>query len=174
MNRGFSLVALLLAGVSGCGPSYSPDAHSATAAQQANKADRGIIVRPVRIGVTGALGTVTRAAAGGTDGAQGGAGPVSAFSSTPGGPLAGRLAGSALEHATADAPACEYIIRKTNGSLVSVTQKDKVPLTVGERVLVIAGNQARVVPDDTVAPPATPDRRSASGMIRQAAVARPR
>ena len=40
-------------------------------------------------------------------------------------------------------------LRKPNGELVSVTQRDKVPLALGERVLVIAGPQARVVPDYT-------------------------
>jgi outer membrane lipoprotein SlyB len=35
-----------------------------------------------------------------------------------------------------------------------VTQKDKTPLALGQKVLVIAGNQARVVPDYTVAPEA--------------------
>ncbi len=33
---------------------------------------------------------------------------------------------------------------------MSVTQKDAEPLAIGQKVLVIAGNQARVVPDYTV------------------------
>ena len=41
-------------------------------------------------------------------------------------------------------------MRKANGDLLSVTQKDAVPLAIGQKVLVIAGNQARVVPDYTV------------------------
>ncbi len=39
---------------------------------------------------------------------------------------------------------------RPNGDLVSVTQKDKTPLVLGQKVLVIAGTQARVVPDYTV------------------------
>ena len=49
-----------------------------------------------------------------------------------------------------DTSAFEYIVRKPNGDLLSVTQKDEVPLTLGQKVLVISGKQARVVPDYTV------------------------
>jgi outer membrane lipoprotein SlyB len=154
LARHLLLPALLLIGVSGCGPSYSPDTYSTNAVQQANKAEQGVVVgvRPVSISATGAVGTVTGAAAGGIAGAQVGVGPVTAFSAL-GGSLVGGLAGSAMEHATSDTKAFEYIVRKTSGDLVSVTQKDAVPLVLGERVLVIAGNQARVVPDYTVALP---------------------
>jgi outer membrane lipoprotein SlyB len=42
---------------------------------------------------------------------------------------------------------------------VSVTQKDATPLPIGQKVLVIAGKQARIVPDYTVEiakPPTAP------------------
>ncbi len=71
-----------------------------------------------------------------------------------GGSLVGGIAGNAAEHVTGDTHAFEYIVRKSNGDLLSVTQKDEMPLAVGQKVLVISGNQARVVPDYTVpAPP---------------------
>jgi outer membrane lipoprotein SlyB len=66
--------------------------------------------------------------------------------------LVGGLAGTTVEHVTGDTTAFEYIVRKPNGDLVSVTQKDKTPLALGQKVLVISGNQARVVPDYTVPP----------------------
>jgi outer membrane lipoprotein SlyB len=145
------LPILLLAGLSGCGPSYSPDTYATNAVQQANKAEQGVIVgvRKVAISAAGTVGTVTGAAAGGIAGSQVGVGPVSAFSAL-GGSLVGGLAGSAVEHASADTDAFEYIVRKPNNELVSITQRDKVPLAIGEKVLVIGGNQARVVPDYTV------------------------
>lgn len=141
---------IILAPLAACGPSYSPDTYNTNAAQQANKAEQGIIigVRPVRISAAGTIGTVTGAAAGGIAGSQNGAGVVSAFSAL-GGSLVGGLAGSAVEHATSDTDAFEYIVQKKGGDLVSITQKDQVPLALGEKVLVIAGNQARVVPDYT-------------------------
>lgn len=146
-----SISAVVLAALAGCGPSYSPDTYASNAAQQANKVDPGVVVgvRKVGISAAGTVGTVTGAAAGGIAGSQAAAGPVSAFTAL-GGALVGGIAGSTVEHATADTAAFEYIIRKPNGDLVSVTQRDTTPLALGQRVLVIAGTQARVVPDYTV------------------------
>jgi len=49
-------------------------------------------------------------------------------------------------------------VRKPNGDLLSVTQREPVPIPLGQKVLVIAGNQARVVPDYSAAldPPSAP------------------
>jgi outer membrane lipoprotein SlyB len=148
------IMVLILVGVSGCGPSYSPDTYASNAAQQANKVEQGVIVgvRTVGVSAAGTVGTVTGASAGGIAGSQVGVGPTSAFTAL-GGALVGGIAGSTVEHVTSDTVAFEYIVRKPNGDLVSVTQKDKTPLVLGQKVLVIAGTQARVVPDYTVPPP---------------------
>jgi outer membrane lipoprotein SlyB len=153
LNLRFPIVVLVLAGMSGCGPTYSPDTYASNAAQQANKVEQGVVVgvRNVAVSAAGTVGTVTGAAAGGIAGSQAVAGPVSAFTAL-GGSLVGGIAGSTVEHITADTEAFEYIVRKPNGDLVSVTQKDKTPLALGQNVLVIAGTQARVVPDYTVPP----------------------
>jgi outer membrane lipoprotein SlyB len=153
----FLISALVVAGVSGCGPSYSPDTYASNAAQQANKVEQGVVVgvRNVAVSAAGTVGTLAGAAAGGIAGSEAGVGPVSAFSAL-GGSLVGGIAGSTVEHVTADTTAFEYIVRKPNGDLVSVTQRDKTPLVLGQKVLVIAGVQARVVPDYTVPPLATP------------------
>lgn len=153
MARRLFITILVLAGVSGCGPTYSPDTYASNAAQQANKVEQGVIVgvRNVGVSASGTVGTVTGAAAGGIAGSQAGVGPISAFTSL-GGALVGGIAGSTIEHATADTTAFEYIVRKPNGDLVSVTQKDKTPLALGQKVLVIGGTQARVVADYIVPP----------------------
>ena len=164
----FSVSALVLAGLAGCAPSYSPDTYASNAAQQANKVEQGVVagVRPVGVSATGTVGTITGAAAGGIAGSQVASGAAAAFTSL-GGALVGGLGGSAVEHMTADTSAFEYIVRKTNGDLVSVTQRDKTPLALGEKVLVIGGTQARVVPDYTVPPlapaPAAPGVKPAPG-----------
>lgn len=151
MIRHLLIPCLGAALLAGCGPSYAPDTYATNAAQQANKTEQGMVigVRPVKISAAGTVGTVTGAAAGGIAGSQAVAAPISAFTAL-GGSLVGGIAGSAAEHAMEDTDAFEYIIRKTNNELVSVTQKDKTPLALGQKVLVIAGNQARVVPDYTV------------------------
>lgn len=146
---------ILLAGLTGCGPSYSPNTYSAAAVQQASKVERGVIVGVRRVGVSAdsTVGTVTGGAAGGIVGSQAGPGGAITALSTLGGTVVGGLIGNSVEHATGDTSAFEYIVRETNKSLVSVTQKDKVPMEIGQTVLVIAGKQARIVPDYTVQVP---------------------
>ena len=151
----FLLLALLPLG--GCSESYSPNTYAAGAAQQAAKVDRGVIVgvRPVLINANGTVGAVTGGAAGGVTGAQAPGGPLGMAFGAIGGTLIGGLAGSAAEQAVADAKGWEYIVQEPNGHLVSVAQTDKVALPIGLHVLVIAGKQARIVPDYTVRVPGT-------------------
>jgi outer membrane lipoprotein SlyB len=137
--------------LSGCGPNYSPNTYATNAVQQANKVDSGVIVgvRPVEISASGTVGGVAGAAAGGVAGSQVGVGATSALGAI-GGSIVGGIAGVTAEHVVGDSNGFEYIVRKANGDLVSVAQKDEKPLFVGQKVLVIAGAQARIVPDYTV------------------------
>jgi outer membrane lipoprotein SlyB len=97
------------------------------------------------------VGAGAGAAAGGVLGAQTPGGGIGSALGTVGGSLVGGLIGNSVEHATGDTPAWEYVVREEDkGDLVSVSQKDTVPLKVGAKVLVIAGKQARIVPDYTV------------------------
>lgn len=153
LRRGAALI--LLAGLAGCGPSYSPNTYSAAAVQQANTVSRGVIigVRDVGVSADSTVGTVTGGAAGGIVGSQAGpGGPITALTAL-GGTLVGGLVGDSVAHAAGDTRAYEYIVRETNNALVSVTQTNKVPLEIGQTVLVIAGKQARIVPDYTVPVP---------------------
>ncbi len=147
-----TLCTALAAAVAGCGPSYSPNTYATDAVQQAAKVDQGVIVgvRNVDVSASGTTGALVGGAAGGLAGSQVGSGAQTAFT-TLGSTLVGGIAGSAAEHAISDTSAFEYIVREPKGDLVSVTQKDAVPLVIGQKVLVISGKQARVVPDYTVA-----------------------
>jgi outer membrane lipoprotein SlyB len=140
---------LLLPALSGCMRDYSPNTYSSAAAQQANKVTQGVVVgyREVMISADGTVGAVTGGAAGGVLGAQTPGSGVATALGTIGGTLLGGLVGTGVEHAAGDTHAFEYLVKQTDGSLVSVTQKDDQPLPVGEKVLVIAGNQARIVRD---------------------------
>ena len=141
---------VLLLFVTACGPNYSPDTYASNAVQQAAKVDQGTIVgvRDVLVSASGTVGALSGGAAGGIAGSQVGFGPISALTAL-GGSLVGGIAGSTAEHVAGDTKAFEYIVRKPNGDLISVTQKDATPLVLGQRVLVIAGAQARIVPDYT-------------------------
>jgi outer membrane lipoprotein SlyB len=140
--------------VAGCGPDYSPNTYAATAVQQANKVEKGVVVgvRQIAVSAQGVVGTATGAAAGGVIGSQAGGGVVTSTFGALGGGLVGGLIGSSVEHAAGDTAAYEYIVRKPNNEMVSVTQKDPVALALGQHVLVISGSQARIVPDYTVNP----------------------
>jgi outer membrane lipoprotein SlyB len=143
------LAAAMLAAVAGCGRNYSPNTYSSAATQQANKVAQGVIAgyRQVEISADGTVGAVTGGAAGGIFASQAPGGPVTTALSTLGGSLIGGFVGSAVEHSANDTIGFEYVVRKSDGELLSVTQKDPVPLSIGQKVLLISGNQARIVPD---------------------------
>jgi outer membrane lipoprotein SlyB len=150
--RPATALAALAFSLLGCGADYTANTYNAAAVQQANKVERGVIVgfREVAVSAEGTIGAVTGGAAGGIAASQSPLGPVSRAFSALGGTLVGGLVGSAAERAVGDTRAWEYIVREPSGELVSVTQADKVPLPIGQSVLVITGKQARVVPDYTV------------------------
>ncbi|WP_135467895.1 hypothetical protein [Crenalkalicoccus roseus] len=150
-------LALLLT-LAACGGRYSPDIYATRAVQQANRVEQGIVigVREVRVSAEGSTGAATGAAAGGVLGAQApGGGIVSALGGV-GGALIGGVFGKAAEHTVVDTVAFEYVVRTTKGELLSVTQRDRAPLALGQKVLVITGAQARVVPDYTLPSLAAP------------------
>lgn len=154
----FGLLAVAFA-VVGCAPDYSPNVYSGAAVQQANKVARGVVIgfRQVEIRSDGTVGAVAGGAAGGVLGAQAGDESVTRGLGAVGGALVGGLVGTTVEHTSGDTTGWEYIVSETNGDLVSVTQRQPQPIPVGQHVLVIAGKQARIVPDYVTAsaPPAT-------------------
>jgi outer membrane lipoprotein SlyB len=156
MGRPRQLAALLcVLAAAGCAPDYSPNTYSANAVQQANKVERGVVIgyRQVKISASGTVGAVAGGATGGILGGTAGAQGASAALGAVGGTLVGGLVGSAVEHTAGDTIGWEYIVKKQGGELVSVTQREQTPLPIGQRVLVIAGNQARIVPDYAEAEP---------------------
>ncbi len=160
------LTVCLAACLAACGPTYSRDTYDPRAVQQANKVDQGQIVgiRKVDISANGATGAAVGGAAGGIAGSQvGSGGALTAFTAL-GGTLLGGLIGTSVEHLQGDTDGYEYIVRKPNGELLSVVQKDATPFAIGAKVLVIEGPQARIVSDYTVPveapkpPPAPPPK----------------
>ncbi len=141
--------AILIAALGGCGPDYSPNTYNGSAMQQANKVYAGIVIgyREVKISNDGTVGTVTGGAAGGILGAEANSPTVPTALMALGGTVVGGVVGATLEHATGDTTGWEYIVREPKGDLVSVTQREPKPIAIGQRVLVIEGKQARIVPD---------------------------
>jgi outer membrane lipoprotein SlyB len=150
----------MLPALVGCAPSYSPDTYSANAVQQANKVEPGVVIgfRQVTISANGTVGAVTGGAVGGVLGGQSGTIGINSALGAVGGTAVGGLIGTTIEHATSDTTGWEYIVRKPNGDLLSVTQREPAPIPLGQKVLVITGSQARIVADYSVAvePPQSP------------------
>ena len=153
----FGLTAAVLATLAACAPDYSPNTYNGSAVQQANKVESAVVVgfREVQISANGTVGAVTGGAAGGILGSQMGNTPLQSALGGITGTAVGALVGSTIEHAAGDTTGWEYIVRKHNGDLLSLTQREKTPLPLGQKVLVITGAQARIIPDYSV-PPAEP------------------
>jgi outer membrane lipoprotein SlyB len=158
-----SLSVLALLALMGCAPDYSPDVYTGNAVQQANKVERGTIIgyRQVTISGDGTIGAVSGGATGGVLGSQAGIHGVSSALGAVGGTLLGGIVGSTIESVADKTTGWEYIVATAKGALVSVTQREPAPLPIGQKVLVIDGKQARIVPDYTheepqAAPPAKP------------------
>ncbi len=145
----FCLFIAAAGALAGCSSDYSPNTYSSSAVQQANKVEPAVVVgfRQVAISANGTVGAVSGGAAGGILGAQVGSGGMNAALGTVGGTAIGGLLGTAIEHIAGDTTGWEYIVRKSNGDLLSLTQKEPQPLPIGQKVLVITGSQARIVPD---------------------------
>jgi outer membrane lipoprotein SlyB len=160
----YSLVALSFVSLSSCGPDYSPNTYSGDAMQQANKVEPGIVVgfRQVAISADGTVGAVTGGAAGGILGAQYDANHLTSELGALGGGVVGGVVGTTIQHVVGKTTGWEYIVREPKGDLLSVTQEEPTPIPIGQKVLVITGKQARIVPDYSVElspPPATsPDK----------------
>ena len=159
----FGFCAFLVAALGGCGPDYSPNTYSSAAMQQANKVDTGVVVgyREVKISSDGTVGAVTGGAAGGILGAELDSPSVPTALAALGGTVVGGVVGTTLAHATGDTTGWEYIVREPKGDLVSVTQREPKPIPIGQKVLVIEGKQARIVPDyATAAFDSSPDAKA--------------
>jgi outer membrane lipoprotein SlyB len=169
----FGLSAIALAAFAGCTPDYSPNTYAGNAVQQANKVEPAVVIgfRQVEISANGTVGVVSGGAAGGILGSQAGAVGVNAALGAVGGTVIGGLVGTGIEHMTGDTAGWEYIVRKPNGDLLSVTQTEPTPLPIGQKVLVITGNQARIVPDYSamLEPPATAGRKGKTAEDQMAA-----
>ena len=148
----------VLAMLAGCAPDYSPDIYASSAVQQANKVEPAVVVgfRQVKISANGTVGAVTGGAAGGILGAQTGSSATDAALGSVAGSVVGSMIGKTIEHATGDTVGWEYIVRKPNGDLLSVTQREEKPLPLGQKVLVITGAQARIIADYSVIPEPPP------------------
>ncbi|MDB5368263.1 MAG: hypothetical protein JWM77_4190 [Rhodospirillales bacterium] len=147
-----TLLALMVPlALAACARDFSPNTYGTNAVQQANKVNQGVVIGVRKVDIKGdaAAGAATGAAAGGIVGSQVGKGTASALS-TLAGTVSGGIIGATAEQSLENTWGYEYIVKRGNGDLLSVTQHDATPLAIGTRVLLIEGAQARIVQDYTV------------------------
>ena len=144
------LIFLAASFLGGCAPNISPNNYNVADIGAANNVVRGVIVtaRPVQVsGHNNGVGGLTGAVAGGIAGSTiGGGGTANALGAV-GGAIAGGLLGNAVQKGVSKQTGIEYIVKTSKGRLLSVVQGTQSALSVGQHVLVILGNPAKIIPD---------------------------
>ena len=136
-----------------CAPNIGSNNYKMGQVQQVSQAQKGTIVSVDQVQVSGGsdgnwVGTLAGGAAGGIAGASIGQGYGSGLAAV-GGALVGGMIGNAAEKKLTEQEASRYLIQLANGTTVAVVQKDNPPLPVGAKVLVIGGDPAQVIVDNT-------------------------
>jgi len=149
------LTATLIAlAVTACAPSISSDTYSTTSAGQVNRVVAGVVVssRPVKVSGDslgaggGMIGTIAGGAAGAIAGSSIGGGRGSLLTGI-GGALAGGALGNMAEKKLTSQQGIEYVIKLTDGSMVSIVQGASPVFRRGQHVLIEYGARSRVTLD---------------------------
>ncbi|QLH44053.1 MAG: hypothetical protein HWD59_08190 [Coxiellaceae bacterium] len=148
---GLFLVIFTTSWIAGCAPNISANNYNASNVGTTNKVVAGTIInaRPVQVsnntGTGGLAGGVAGAAAGST---IGGSTAVNIIGGVAGA-LAGGLLGNATEKQLSKQTGMEYIVKTSNGNMLSIVQGSDTQLSVGQHVMVILGSggtPSRIIP----------------------------
>lgn len=117
--------------------------------------DRGIIVSEREVDVSGprtGVGTVVGAGSGAIIGSTIGRSTRANLLGAIGGAVIGGVIGTGVEQAVSHGKAVEFIVQRPDRSTFSIVQTNEDRLQVGEHVLIIHGEQTRLVRDTSVSP----------------------
>ena len=147
------LLSGLLISLTGCtrrdGNTYSPQALGSIGG-----ADKGVVVNVRLVNVEGTtktgtvLGGITGAAIGNDLG--GGHNDAIKVLSTAGGAIVGGIAGAGTEEMITRTTAYEYIVEMDSGVTKTIVQRDDEPIHHGDRVILLSGPDAKIIPDPTI------------------------
>jgi outer membrane lipoprotein SlyB len=148
MNRGIVL-AVLLASLAACTSNIAPTSYSVGSVGQVNRtvAARVISVRPVEINGTSGAGGTAGGALGATAGSGIGHGDRSHVAGAIAGAVIGAVAGAALEQNATRQSGFEYVVQTENDNLMTIVQGANPTFAVNDKVLVLYGAPARLIPD---------------------------
>jgi len=109
-----------------------------------------IDIRAVNVnGSNSGLGAGAGMVAGGAAGSAIGGGTRSNIIGAVGGALVGGIAGATAEQSATSGTAYEFLIDQENGQTISVVQSNEQNLQVGEKVMIVRSDKARVIRDNT-------------------------
>jgi outer membrane lipoprotein SlyB len=151
-----------LAGLGACAPQNTATTYSGYEIGRPAAIDRGVIVSERDVEVRGpntGVGTVVGAGTGAVAGSYIGHGGRGSVLGAIGGAVVGGLLGHAVEDSASRGQATEFIVQRQDGAQFSVVQTNEERLQVGERVVVIYGDQTRLTRDNGqfgAAPPPQP------------------
>ena len=114
-----------------------------------NGVGQGVIidVRPVQIQGGSQSGSLVGGIAGGVAASTVGEGSGSVLASV-GGALLGAFIGGVTQKELTSQEALQYIVRLSDGNIITVIQGKKNRLAVGQRVFILYGKETRLIPDN--------------------------
>ena len=132
-----------------CAQDINSDSYQLSSVGEASRVEKGVIVdvREVQIQGNDQAGTLAGGLAGGVAGSTIGRGRGSVLASV-GGAVLGALVGGLTQKELTQQKALQYIVRLTNGEMITVIQGMKNPLSVGQKVFVLYGPETRLIADD--------------------------
>lgn len=142
----FLLVMTLF--ISGCATNISSDTYSVESIGVVNRSETGVIqtFRPIKVEGTSNAGALIGGAAGAVAGSfLGGNNRVHALGAIAGAAI-GAFLGSEAEKGITNQNGIEYVIELDNGDTITLVQPEKPNFAVGQKVRVLLGKQARIIP----------------------------
>ena len=132
-----------------CAEDINDNSYRMASVGEANRVGQGVIisVRPVQIQGDSQAGALTGGLAGGVAASTIGRGSGSVLASV-GGALLGAFVGGLTQKELEEQQALQYIVRLTDGNMITVIQGMKNRLEVGQRVFVLYGQETRLIPDN--------------------------
>lgn len=146
----FILLGTLM--ITSCAPNLSSTNYSMDQTNLSNRAVKGVVVsiRPVQVqGSNNGVGAIAGGVAGAVGGSMIGGGTRAHVLGGVGGALLGGLVGNQIQKEVSKANAYEYLVKTKKGNIISAVQAPDSSIAVGQHVIVILSNPAKVVADTT-------------------------
>lgn len=141
-------VVLVSSALTGCVSDVSPASYSVGSVGQVNRVVRGVVIstRTVQIAGTTGLGASSGAVAGAAAGSTIGNSDASSVAGAVGAAVVVGLVGAAIEENATKQTGIEYVVETDTGAVLTLVQGvGDEQINVGERVLVMYGERARLI-----------------------------